>query len=65
MWERDGGICGICHEAVSFGAMQADHIIQRCLGGTDDLDNLRTTHKACNNGRPRGPKESRIWVPAR
>lgn len=53
IWERDRGICGICHEWVEFGpAMNVDHIIHLCVGGSDDLSNLRATHAICNSRRP-------------
>lgn len=63
VWERDGGICGLCSLPVPFDrTMHADHILLKSMGGSDALENLRTTHRACNlrrndegarRGRPR------------
>lgn len=54
LWERDGGLCGICGIAVDFGAgMDIDHVVQRAEGGSDDPSNLRVTHQRCNRSRPR------------
>ena len=53
IWKRDGGVCGICEEAVEFPDMHADHIVRVVDGGTNAPDNLRTTHKECNQSRPK------------
>lgn len=44
--ERDAGWCYLCGQ---YGADTADHVIPKALGGTDDLDNLRASHVACNS----------------
>jgi 5-methylcytosine-specific restriction endonuclease McrA len=56
---RDGGNCQICGkrflaEVVSHlhgRSMQVDHIVPVAKGGSDDLDNLRLTHRSCNISR--------------
>lgn len=57
---RDNWVCGLCHEPVDKTVrhpdpmcLSLDHIIQRHWGGTNDPDNLRLTHLACNQRRPR------------
>lgn len=57
IYERDGGLCGICGESVEFTAMELDHIQPLMLGGSDALDNLRVAHKLCN--RRRGHADAR------
>lgn len=48
VWERGGGICGICREPVSADEMEVDHRFPRSHGGTDDLSNLQPAHGDCN-----------------
>lgn len=48
IWERDKGICGICHEPVSFEDMEIDHVFPRSHGGPDDPENLQAAHEPCN-----------------
>lgn len=58
IYERDGWTCGICLEPVDkaltghdqFGPT-LDHIQPRSLGGSDDHENLRLAHRACNSAR--------------
>lgn len=52
--QRDGRQCGICGAIVNEGEESPDHIIQRSDGGPDTAENLRLTHRTCNNRRPRG-----------
>lgn len=63
IWERDGGICGICSEAADPKRWELDHIIQKSLGGSNDLDNLRVAHPECNRNRPK-PRAKQIAAPA-
>jgi excisionase family DNA binding protein len=55
LWERDGGICGICREPVSQGQMHVDHVIPRSRGGTHEWPNLQTAHRLCNIRKRDGP----------
>jgi hypothetical protein len=49
LWERDGGICGICREPVSQDQMQIDHVIPRSRGGAHEWANLlQAAHRVCN-----------------
>ena len=59
IWQRDRGICGICHEPVAFEAMHVDHALALANGGDTTAGNLRATHGRCNlrlnrTGRARG-----------
>lgn len=56
IYNRDGGMCGICGEAVAFADLDVDHVIHRWRGGPSTPDNMRTTHRWCN--RRRGPREN-------
>ena len=47
--ERDGMICGICHEPVSEGTLSFDHIIALANGGPHTQDNLQVAHRICNS----------------
>jgi len=54
VWERDDGICGICHRAAESAKWQLDHIIPLSRGGLHCYANVRVSHRACNywkNGR--------------
>jgi len=47
---RDGQQCQICGDTqpVPFGRLEVHHIIHRCQGGSDDLDNLVTLCDFCH-----------------
>lgn len=63
IYERDEGVCQICHEPVRFGGQYdtpfdlgpksgaVDHIIPRARGGQNDDENLRLLCKSCNSSR--------------
>jgi hypothetical protein len=66
IYERDGGLCGICqdpeHPVQPFGtgfggplSAQVDHIVARSAGGTNDTANLRLAHRFCNGSKWAGP----------
>ena len=57
IWEHDKGICYICEEKVlkpGIGSSNQrdsptiDHVIPRSKGGTNQIFNLRLSHKRCN-----------------
>lgn len=48
IWERDGGICGICGEPVPWADTDIDHIRARKILGGDEPENLQTAHPLCN-----------------
>lgn len=47
-YEKQGGICPICHEHYLIEQMEADHIIPWVEGGKTDIDNLQMLCKTCN-----------------
>lgn len=46
VWDRDGWECRDCG---SHRDLTVDHITPVVLGGSDDMDNLRTLCKSCNS----------------
>jgi 5-methylcytosine-specific restriction endonuclease McrA len=51
--QRDGDNCGICGLPVLLGQDCLDHILPKCRGGTEAVENLRLAHITCNTRRPR------------
>lgn len=56
VYERDGGVCGICHKRVlkiykhpDSRSFTIDHIYPISLGGNDVLGNIQTAHLGCNS----------------
>lgn len=53
---RDGDLCYICGKPMSFNIADRnspdyatmDHLLPRCLGGKQHLDNLKLAHQRCN-----------------
>ena len=59
VWERDGGICGVCREPVTLADMQVDHKLAVCLGGDRvAFSNQQPSHGPCN--RRKGLRE--MWA---
>jgi len=55
IFERDGWVCGICHEPVDPnlkkpdpGAVELDHVIPIVKGGSHTRANVQTSHARCN-----------------
>ena len=48
IWERDGGVCGICGAPVAFGPKMHIDRVDASIRGYDDPNNLRVTHGTCN-----------------
>jgi HNH endonuclease len=69
IWERDDGICGICHEPVAWADLDIDHIHPAVAGGSNQRDNLRAAHKACNRRKVgqdrRSPRDPDYQMPGR
>lgn len=53
IFERDGGICGVCGNPVERFQASIDHITQVAAGGSHESSNLRLTHLRCNLTRPK------------
>lgn len=48
VYAKSGGICAICGQPLSINNFNIDHWKPINQGGTNDIDNLRATHKSCN-----------------
>jgi 5-methylcytosine-specific restriction endonuclease McrA len=48
VYERDGGVCGICGEPVDVTDFHVDHIVPIALGGEHSYANAQVAHPACN-----------------
>lgn len=53
--ERDGARCGRCGGTIDLAlsglaprGVTLGHVVPALLGGSDELDNLRPEHRACN-----------------
>jgi hypothetical protein len=51
VFERDGGICHVCSEAVAWEDFQVDHVVPLSKGGDHTYANVKTTHRRCNLAR--------------
>ncbi len=49
---RDNGICWVCNKFVLLRDYDLGHLIDRCNGGNDAIDNCAVMHKRCNGGKP-------------
>ena len=47
VWERDGGICQLCHQSVE-GTWHLDHVIPLSRGGEHSYKNVQVAHPLCN-----------------
>lgn len=46
IFERDGGICWLCKGKIEAAQpWDADHMVSRELGGSDDIENLAPAHR--------------------
>ena len=48
LYERDGGVCGLCDTPVRGNDFHLDHRHPRVRGGEDTRANLHVTHPICN-----------------
>ncbi len=48
---RHGSRCWLCGDFMMAEDISIDHVIPRCKGGTNELENLRLAHTTCNNAR--------------
>jgi 5-methylcytosine-specific restriction endonuclease McrA len=51
IYERDGGICYLCDEAVSVSRFELDHVVPLSRGGEHSARNLKVACKSCNSGK--------------
>lgn len=48
VWERDEGICGICHLPADRADFHVDHVIPLSKGGPHTYENVQVGHPHCN-----------------
>lgn len=53
IWERDGGVCWKCREAIPWRYYELGHLVDRVVGGLDIPENLVVMCISCN----------RLWKP--
>lgn len=57
--ERDGDVCWVCGQQMSFGTESIEHKTPKYAGGHEtDPGNLALSHKTCNIRRPRPEKRT-------
>lgn len=63
VYQRDKGICDVCALRVEDAHYNCGHIVDRCVGGEDALENLVVMHEICNQLKPvhRSAEEYREW----
>jgi len=66
VWQKSGGICGLCGLPVELEKSQIDHIQPRSLGGPCHYDNYQIAHDTCNSSKGNfgnnRPKQKRVMV---
>lgn len=55
VFKRDKFTCTYCGRRPPDVLLEADHIVPRCDGGPDTIDNLATSCEACNRGKAGTP----------
>lgn len=48
VYDKYGGHCAYCGKNIAYKDMQVDHVNPRYYGGSDDIDNLMPSCRACN-----------------
>lgn len=48
IWDRDNGICHICHQPVDRADLHYDHVIPLSKGGPHTYENIKVSHSTCN-----------------
>ncbi len=52
VYERDKGVCQVCGEWTAPEIYECGHVIDRCVGGLDELSNLVAMCICCNRLKP-------------
>lgn len=51
VYERDGGLCGICSQSIAQKDFTLDHIIPLSRGGEHSYRNVQAAHRRCNSSK--------------
>ena len=60
LFDKQNGICAICHESMVYRKATVDHIEPLGKGGSSDVRNLQVAHAACNNER-HSDEDTSLW----
>lgn len=50
-WEQSDGKCTYCECVLTKESFTVDHVLARCNGGTDDIENLVVACRSCNSSK--------------
>ncbi len=59
VWIRDEGVCAYCGDQTTIDDFQADHVVPKAQGGSDDPENLACACEPCN--RSKGARTPEQW----
>lgn len=48
LWDRDGQVCYLCNENMTYRQATIDHVIPLAKGGADNMTNYKLAHPKCN-----------------
>ena len=49
VFDKSDGRCAYCRDPITTNNFQVDHIVAKCMRGSDDISNLRPSCRRCNN----------------
>lgn len=53
---RDGMVCYLCGSGpIDDDPWEVEHVVPKCRGGSDDLNNKKLAHRWCNNEKSDHP----------
>lgn len=61
--KKYGGHCYYCKRKITLGQSTRDHVQSKCLGGTNDEENIVLCCKDCNNNK--GAADVETWLKRR
>ena len=61
IWERDEGMCYMCHKNLNLSEIELDHLIPVAFGGSSDEKNLAVSCQKCNRRRGTRIEEAQIF----
>ena len=60
IWERDKGMCYMCHSQLSLDKIELDHLMPVAFGGSSSDTNLAVACQKCNRARGTRIEEAQI-----